>query len=255
MRSELVAGNRVEGRNFNINNGTKPSVVDKFKVVNAGNSIGDVIVRPGRMEPDVKRPKGKAGISGASVAYPLGLMGSADLTARQAMHEVKVWEHTVMGRNITIPVSEDGTIGGELLREATAFENMGHFGVATYNNAMELEKELHKLKGKTKTFEENIPYNKANAVVIVHSKDWTVEDRSNPIIRVDPTRVGGEIKSLANNAAMHGVKVNASILKKKVYEQTKTVIELNAKGLPIFDVRFEGDRVNVKSQGVVHAPR
>lgn len=66
---------------------------------------------------------------------------------------------------------------------------------------------------------------------------------------------GKEIKSLAYNAAIHGVQVNADTLKKNVYNRTKIIIKLNAKGLPIFDVGFEGDKAIVKSQGIVHAPR
>lgn len=187
MRHELVGGNGSEGKNFK--NGSRASIIDNLKVVNVDNSIGDIIVRPSKMETDVKRPK-KAGITGASVTFALGLMESGNITAKQAMHEVKLWEQRVMSRNITIPVSEDGTVGGELISEAAAPENMGYFGVKTYNNAIKLEKELHKLKGKPKTFEENIPYNKAKAVVIVHSNDWTVAEKNNAIIRVDPRPVG-----------------------------------------------------------------
>lgn len=226
-----------------------------FKVLPVDSSIGDIIVRPGKMETDVKRPRGKAGISGASVAYVLGLMETMEITSKRAVHLVKEWEHSVMDRNVTIPVSKDGIMGGELLDQASDFENMGLFGVKTYNNAIELERELHRHKGKFKKVEESIPLDKAEAVVIVRSNDWTVEEKNKPIIRVDQTRIGREINSLAFSLAAHEIIVDPGILKSNVYNQTKTVIKLNAASKPIYEVSFKADKPIVKPQGNVKAAR
>lgn len=230
------------------------AVTRQLKSIKANNSIGDIVIEPSRREKDARTSNyGAAGISGGLGAFTLGLMEQG-VKAKRAIHEVRIWEQAVKGRSIDIPVSE-GVIGGELMIQAIEPKNEGYFGNNTYKNARELEGELHKQKGKLRKTKTSTSTDEAKAVVIVHSNDFTVQEKENVIIRVDPRRVGRELNSLAYSAAIHGVQINADTLKKDVYGLTKTLIKLRAKGLPIFDARFEGDRVNVKPQGVVHTPR
>lgn len=241
-------------RNGNGINKVDAVISSQLKSIKANNSIGDIIIEPSKREKDAKTSYyGVAGISGGLGAFALGLMEQG-VKVKRAIHEVRIWEQTVNGKSIDIPVSE-GVVGGELMIQAIEPKNEGYFGNNTSKNAIELERELRKQKGKLRKIKISTSTDEAKAVVIVHSNDFTVQEKENVIIRVDPRRVGRELNSLAYSAAIHGVQVNADTLKKDVYGQTKTLIKLNAKGLPIFDVGFEGDKAIVKAKGVVHSPR